>query len=90
VFFRADEATTGTPIALATGLHVLVLYHILWYAVNMAQKKTSIRLSDTAQTLLQRLAESLGISQSAVIEQAIRTLAKKEGVRVERVEKQHD
>jgi len=56
----------------------------------MAQKKTSIRLSDTAQTLLQRLAESLGISQSAVIEQAIRTLAKKEGISVERVEKPHD
>jgi predicted transcriptional regulator len=54
----------------------------------MVQKKTSIRLSDTAQTLLRELAESLGISQSAVIEQAIRTLAKKEGVK--HVEKQHN
>jgi len=53
----------------------------MWYSVNLAKKKTSIRLSDTAQMLLQRLAEGLGISQSAVIEQAIRTLAKKEGVR---------
>jgi predicted transcriptional regulator len=69
---------------------VLASYHILWYSVNMAQKKTSIRLSDTAQTLLQRLAESLGISQSAVIEQAIRTLAKKEGISVERGERTHD
>ena len=79
-YFRADEATTGTPPALAGGLHVLALYHMLRYNVNMVKKKTSIRLSDTAQKLLQRLAERLGISQSAVIEQAIRALARQEGV----------
>lgn len=101
-FFRADEATTRTPIALATGLHVLVLYTIVWYAVNiemrpgnetsskaslsqderkyMVKKQTSIRMSDTAKELVVLLAERLGISQSAVLELAIRTLAKREGI----------
>jgi len=55
----------------------------------MTKKKTSIRLSDTAQKFLQQLAERLGISQSAVIEQAIRTLARKEGIREEHVKHAH-
>jgi predicted transcriptional regulator len=62
---------------------------MLWYSVNMDKKKTSIRLSNTAQQLLRQLAERLGISQSAVIEQAIRSLARKEGISIERVEKKH-
>ena len=28
-YLRADEATTGTPIALAIGLHVLIFYHTI-------------------------------------------------------------
>jgi hypothetical protein len=79
-FFRADEATTRTPIALATGLHVLVWYTIVWYTVNMVKKQTSIRMSDTAKELVVLLAARLGISQSAVLELAIRTLAKREGI----------
>jgi Ribbon-helix-helix domain len=51
----------------------------MWYIVNM-KKKTSIRLSEEAQRLLEQLSRQLGISQSAVIEQAIRGLAKREGV----------
>ncbi len=68
---------------------MLAVYHTLWYTVNMTKKKTSIRLSDTAQKFLQQLAERLGISQSAVIEQAIRTLARKEGIREEHVKHIH-
>jgi predicted transcriptional regulator len=55
----------------------------------MGKKKTSLRLSDTAQQLLQQNASRLGISQSAVIEQAIRTLARYEGISVKRVEEGH-
>jgi predicted transcriptional regulator len=58
----------------------LALYHILWYNVNMAKKKTSIRYSDEAKALLEQLAKKLGISQSAVLELAIRALAKQEGL----------
>ncbi len=61
----------------------------MWYAVNMVKKQTSIRMSDTAKKLVVLLAERLGISQSAVLELAIRTLAKQEGIRLERVEKEH-
>jgi len=55
----------------------------------MIKKKTSIRLSETAENLLNLLSEQLGISQSAVIEQAIRTLARKEGIRMKRVQNEH-
>jgi hypothetical protein len=56
------------------------VYHILWYNVNMSKKKTSIRLSEEAQILREQLAKHLGISQSAVLEQAIRVLARQEGI----------
>jgi predicted transcriptional regulator len=46
----------------------------------MSKKKTSIRLSEEAQILIEQLAKQLGISQSAVLEMAIRVLAKREGV----------
>jgi len=46
----------------------------------MVKKQTSIRMSDTAKELVVLLAERLGISQSAVLELAIRTLAKREGI----------
>jgi predicted transcriptional regulator len=42
---------------------------------------TSIRLSDDAQHLRDVLAESLGVSKAAVVELAIRELAKKHGLR---------
>jgi predicted transcriptional regulator len=45
------------------------------------RKKTSIRLSETGELLQDRLAEKLGISKSAVLEQALRLLAEREGVR---------
>jgi predicted DNA-binding protein len=44
------------------------------------KKKTSIRLSEEAQRLIEQLSKQLGISQSAVIEQAVRILAKREGI----------
>jgi predicted DNA-binding protein len=47
----------------------------------MIKKQTSIRFSPTATILLKKLSERLGISQSAVVELAIRTLAKQEGIR---------
>ncbi len=52
----------------------------------MTKKKTSIRFSETATILLKLLSERLGISQSAVVELAIRRLAKQEGIRSERME----
>jgi len=58
----------------------LALYHMMRYNVNMAKKKTSIRYSSEAKTLLEQLSKKLGISQSAVLELAIRTLAKQEGI----------
>jgi len=58
----------------------LALYHILRYNVNMTKKKTSIRYSDEAKTLLEKLSKHLGISQSAVLELAIRALARQEGI----------
>ena len=46
----------------------------------MKKRSTSLRLSDQARTLLAKLAEKLGISQTAVLELAIRKLAKDEGI----------
>lgn len=46
----------------------------------MARNKypSSFRLSEECLTLLERLAENLGISQAGVIEQAVRKLARAE------------
>jgi hypothetical protein len=44
---------------------------------------TSFRLSAEAKRLLEALAEYLGISQASVIEQAVRQLARREGLPVE-------
>jgi predicted transcriptional regulator len=46
----------------------------------MKKRATSLRLSDQARSLLVRLSERLGISQTAVLEMAIRKLAREEGI----------
>jgi len=45
------------------------------------KKSMSIRISSEAKELLLKLAQHLGISQTAVLELAIRQLAKQENVR---------
>ena len=47
----------------------------------MPKQPTSVRLSDDAKRLLERIAARLGVSQAAVIELAIREKAKREGVK---------
>lgn len=47
----------------------------------MAKRATSLRLSDKARELLVKLSKELGISQTAVLEVAIRRLAIQEGVK---------
>jgi predicted transcriptional regulator len=44
------------------------------------KKATSLRLSEEAKALLGKVATKLGISQTAVVELAIRQIAKLEGV----------
>jgi predicted transcriptional regulator len=46
----------------------------------MAKKKTSIRLSPAGKALLEKIAKHLSISQTDVLELAIRQLAKQEGI----------
>ena len=48
--------------------------------MEKTSKPTNIRLSLEGKQLLQALAERLGITMTAVIEIAIRLLAKREGV----------
>lgn len=48
---------------------------------NPMKQETSMRLSPQAMDLRGRLAAKLGISLAAVVEQAIRLLAEKEGVK---------
>jgi len=47
----------------------------------MKKKPTSVRLSDDAKRLIAKLSLKLGISQTAIIELAIREKAKREGIR---------
>ncbi|MGH9822422.1 MAG: ribbon-helix-helix protein, CopG family [Blastocatellia bacterium] len=49
-------------------------------AMTTRKKATSVRLSDDARSLIEELARSLGISQTAVLEQAVRRFAKAEGI----------
>src|SRR6266704_1672140 len=71
------------------GLHVVTLYAIC-ATLSRMKTSTSIRYNETDKLLLKALSERLGITQTAVVRQAIRLLARKEGIAVERVEKQHD
>jgi hypothetical protein len=50
---------------------------------------TSIRYNETDKILLKKLSERLGITQTAVVRQALRLLARKEGISVERVKDEH-
>jgi TRAP-type C4-dicarboxylate transport system substrate-binding protein len=59
---------------------LFALYHNMRYNASMMKKKTSIRYSAEAKDLLEKLAKKMGISQSAVLELAIRALAKQEGI----------
>jgi len=47
----------------------------------MNKPATSFRITEAAQILLEKLAEKLGIAKTAVVELAVRELAKKEGVK---------
>ncbi len=71
------------------GFHVLALYSECAILSSIMNKTTTIRFSDTDKMLLRKLSEHLGITQSAVVKQALHALARKEGVSVERVEKKH-
>lgn len=53
------------------------------YYCIMDRKPTSFRLSTTALRLLCLLAESLGLSQTGVVETAIRELAKRNKIQIE-------
>ena len=46
----------------------------------MDKKPTSVRLSDEAKRLRKLLAQRLGVSETAIIELAIRELAEKKGI----------
>lgn len=59
------------------------MHCILRYNPRMAKRSTSFRLSDDALALLAALAKSLGISQTAAIEIALRDTATARGVKVE-------
>lgn len=47
----------------------------------MKNKPTSVRLSDDAKRLIKLMSDKLGISQTAIIELAIREKARREGVK---------
>jgi len=57
---------------------------------SMMNKTTTLRFNEADKILLKKLSERLGITQTAVVRQALRTLARKEGISVEHMEKQHD
>ncbi len=53
----------------------------------MPRKATSFRLTEPALGLIKALAEKLGLSQAAVVEVAVRKMAKDQGVPVPRGER---
>lgn len=61
-------------------IFLLPMYSIMRYIQRM-KKATSFRLSERAMELLQRLSDALGVSLTAILELAIRELAKKHNVR---------
>lgn len=61
---------------------VLAISQVISYnnAMKKAQTPTSFYLSDTARRLLREIARFDGISMSAILELAIRTLARQRGI----------
>jgi len=51
---------------------------------------TAFAIANQAKCCSRSASSRLGISQTAVVKQAIRALARKEGISIERMEKQHD
>jgi predicted transcriptional regulator len=56
----------------------------------MIKHPTSIRLTPEVKLILERLAEKLGISQTAVIHMALRYYAKQHGVTAARPEEERE
>lgn len=79
-FYPWNRFTREPRTRLACQSTLLAEYRNARYTVNMAKKKTSIRLSSEAKALLEQLSKKLGVSQSAVLELAIRIVAKQEGL----------
>lgn len=52
------------------------------YGISMDRKPTSYRLTTVAVDLISILAKGLGVSQTAVIEMAVRDLAKRNQISV--------
>lgn len=50
------------------------------YIVRMAKHATSVRLSETGRRLMKALSEKMGVSQTAVVELALRRLARSEKI----------
>lgn len=55
-----------------------------------ARKPKNLRISPAADTLIRALADKLGLSQTSVMELAIRKLAEAEGVKLDTGEKRSD
>ena len=72
-------------MALARRMSKLMLDKISlsWYNSDMKkeQKTTSLRLTPKAMCLLKMLAEKLGVTQTAIIEMALREFAEKRDVK---------
>lgn len=47
---------------------------------NVKRIKVSFRLSEESKQLLEKVAQRLGISQTAVLEQSLRLIARHEGI----------
>ena len=58
----------------------IAMYRAMRYIVPMSKVPRSHRLSETALRLMKVLSVKLGISQTAVIEQALRLLARREKI----------
>lgn len=53
------------------------------WAANLSSKSVSRLFTGVGRELLDRTAEKLGISRSAVMEMAVRMIAEREGIRIE-------
>jgi hypothetical protein len=57
---------------------------VCYMLASMVTRKraTSVRLSDEARSIMEQLAGTFGISQTAVLEQALRRWARAEGINI--------
>jgi hypothetical protein len=70
-------------VSPALDMYIRWMYNGYTERSTMAKKHTSYRISEEGKQLIKELARRLGVSETSVVEMAVREMAEKRGVKIE-------